>query len=68
MTLHHSPTKLGDIALLVLCGTVLLAFDVEVFNIISLCIVACHLPEGSKISWREDMCGGLTSAWEPRVG
>ena len=27
-------------------------------------IVACHLPQGSKIRWREDMGGGLTSARE----
>ncbi len=31
-------------------------------------IVVCHLPEGSKIRWREDMGGGLTSAREPHVG
>ncbi len=30
-------------------------------------IVACHLPRGSKLRWLEDMGGGLTSAWEPRV-
>ncbi len=23
------------------------------------CIVACHLPRGSKLRWREDMGGGL---------
>ncbi len=24
-------------------------------------IVTCHLPRGSKLQWRDDMCGGLPS-------
>ncbi len=32
-------------------------------------MVACHLPRGSKLWWREDMWGGgLPNAREPRVG
>ncbi len=29
----------------------------------SICIVACHLPRGSKLRWREDMGGGLSARW-----
>ncbi len=31
-------------------------------------IVACHLPRGSKLRWREDMGGGLPNARGPRIG
>ncbi len=31
-------------------------------------IIKCHLPQGSKIRWPEDMSGELTSVREPRVG
>ena len=30
-------------------------------------IVACHLPRGSKLRWREDMGGGLPNAREPCI-
>ena len=36
-------------------------------NTSTLHIVACHLPQGSKIWWRDDMSGGLTSARKPHV-
>ena len=29
-------------------------------------IVACHLPRGSKLQWREDMGGVLPNAREPK--
>ncbi len=31
-------------------------------------IVACHLPRGSKLRWREDMGGGLPNTLRPRIG
>ncbi len=31
-------------------------------------IVACHLPRGSKLWWRENMSGGLPNARGPRIG
>ena len=31
-------------------------------------IVACHLPRGSKLQWREDIGEELPSARESRVG
>ena len=31
-------------------------------------MIACHLPRGPKLRWREDMGGGLPNARGPRAG
>ncbi len=68
---HLRPNILGKISIF-FCRIIKSEFwggwDRLYMKYIYIYIVACHLPRGSKLRWREDMGGKLPSTRESRIG